>query len=130
MENTLLFIAYKEPTIENGKVIEPASLVRFEQVNESAVIAKVIQRYARPNNKQFEKGTYTLESFNGKFGFSNDFYTENDIVECLKMLTNEGYKTRRMTVNKMNELADNVFKAMYSFNMRNQIDKYGMKLPS
>lgn len=129
MTNTLLYTAFHF----NKDSDVPPCLITITECNEvdsfgSPIIAKLNQRFARPN-KQFNNKV-TIEMFKGKQGIKENFYTQNEIVDYLKMLTDEGYNTRRMTSNNENELADALFDEMYRYNMQLQIRQHGMKLPS
>lgn len=134
MENTQIYLAYHAPTIENGKVTVPASLISITQVNETdcfgtPIVARLSQRYARPN-KKFTGGIVTVDMFKGKHGIEEVFYSENEIVEYLKMITNDGYVTKRATSQNENELADNIFKVIYSYNLELARNSGKFKLPS
>lgn len=133
MEN-LIFMAYHKATLDSdGKIEVPSCIVTIQEVNEvdcfgENIIAKLNQRYARPN-KIIGK-IITLDMFKGKQGLQENFYSELEILEYLKMMTDENYHIQRSTKYLSNALAESLFKALTEYNFELARRSGAFKLPS
>ena len=119
---TLIFMGYHAPTVENEKVVVPASCVTITLENGTdclgeSYIATMKQQYARPN-KKFD-GFISVDMFNGKKGIEDLFYSYEEILECINSLHDDGYKIKRITRNAENETADILFKSHMRHCMKN-----------
>lgn len=112
---------HKETVDQNGKIITPASIVKFYEDDSvdcfnNRYIASSEQIYAR-RNKKIDYKKLTVDDFKGSKGITENFYNISDTQEYLETIIDDGYSIKRITRHNENELADILFKHTMRYEM-------------